>query len=89
MDAPITVPSSINLRGFENKPVRKTVIKSVINPAVVYTDAEWEQLDSDVQSELETRYVLNNPVLMKKIALAEENYRQGKYFIPTDEQLGF
>jgi hypothetical protein len=26
---------------------------------------------------------------MNKMALAEENYRQGNYFIPTDEQLGF
>jgi hypothetical protein len=60
-----------------------------INPAEVCTDAQWDNLSPDLRSELETQYVLNNPELMKKMALAEENYRQGKYFIPTDEQLGF
>jgi len=61
----------------------------MINPTETYTDAQWDKLSPDLRSELETQYVLNNPELMKKMALAEENYRQGKYFIPTDEQLGF
>ena len=74
--------------------LRKTDIKQtktvgVINPAKDYTDTQWDKLSPDLRSELETQYVLNNPELSKKIALAEENYRQGKYFIPTDEQLGF
>ena len=59
------------------------------NPTEAYTDAQWDKLSPKMRSELETQYVLNNPELMKKMALAEENYRQGKYFIPTDEQLGF
>ena len=61
----------------------------VINPAKDYTDTQWDKLSPDLRSELETQYVLNNSELVKKIALAEENYHQGKYFIPTDEQLGF
>jgi hypothetical protein len=61
----------------------------MINPTEAYTDAQWDKLSPDLRSELETQYVLNNPELMKKIALAEENYRQGKKIIPTDEQLGF
>ena len=67
----------------------QVVPTDVINPAQTYTDAEWDKLPSDYRSELETNYILNNPELMKKITLAKENYRQGKYFIPTDEQLGF
>ncbi|RKZ47161.1 MAG: hypothetical protein DRR16_33770 [Candidatus Parabeggiatoa sp. nov. 3] len=61
----------------------------VINPTEAYTEAQWDNLSPDLRRELETQYVLNNPELMKKIALAEENYRQGQYFIPTDEQLCF
>ena len=61
----------------------------VINPARDYTDEQWDKLSLDLRSELETQYILNNPDLVKKIALAEDNYRKGKYFIPTDEQLGF
>ncbi|HIE02927.1 MAG TPA: hypothetical protein EYP59_22035 [Thiotrichaceae bacterium] len=61
----------------------------MINPTEAYTEAQWDNLSPDLRRELETQYVLNNPELMKKIALAEKNYRQGQYFIPTDEQLGF
>ena len=67
----------------------QVVPTAVINPAQAYTDAEWDKVSSDYRSELETQYVLNNPELMKKIALGKENYRQGKVVIPTDEQLGF
>jgi L-lactate utilization protein LutC len=67
----------------------KVVSRYMINPSEAYTDAQWDQLSPDLRSELETQYVLNNPELMKKITQAEENYRQGRYFIPTDEQLGF
>jgi len=67
----------------------EVVSTHVINPTEAYTDAQWDKLSPDYRSELETQYVLNNPELMKKVALAEENYRQGKYFIPTDKQLGF
>ncbi len=35
--------------------------------AEVYTDNEWDQLEPDVRSELETEYVLNNLILMKQI----------------------
>ncbi|MDM8566039.1 hypothetical protein QUF74_10345 [Candidatus Halobeggiatoa sp. HSG11] len=41
---------------------------TVINPAQTYTDSEWEELKSDERRELETQYVLNNPVLMKQIS---------------------
>jgi len=67
----------------------EVVSTHIINPTEAYTDAQWDKLSPDLRSELETQYVLNNPELMKKMALAEENYRQGKYFIPTDKQLGF
>jgi hypothetical protein len=39
----------------------------VINPAQAYTDTEWDKLDPDLRSELETQYVLNNPILMAQI----------------------
>ena len=32
-----------------------------------YTDNEWDQLEPDVRSELETEYVLNNLIFMKQI----------------------
>ena len=32
-----------------------------------YSDSEWDQLEPDVRSELETEYVLNNPILMTQI----------------------
>jgi len=38
-----------------------------INPAVAYTDSEWDRLSPDLRSELETQYILNNPVLMAQI----------------------
>jgi hypothetical protein len=39
----------------------------MINPAQVYTDAKWDKLEPDKRSELETQYILNNPILMKQI----------------------
>jgi len=74
---------------FEKPNQEEVVSTYMINPTEAYTEAQWDNLSPDLRSELETQYVLNNPELMKKIALAEENYRQGQYFIPTDEQLGF
>ncbi len=56
--------------------------KSVINPAQVYTDAEWEKLEPDLRSELETQYILNNPILMKQIQ------DQSEWFTVSPEQLG-
>jgi len=67
----------------------EVVSTCLINPTEAYTDAQWDKLSPDLRSELETQYVLNNPELMKKMALAEENFSKGKFFIPTDEQLGF
>jgi len=54
----------------------------VINPAQAYTDAEWDQLAPDLRRELETQYVLNNPILMKQIQ------DQSEWFTVSLEQLG-
>jgi len=54
----------------------------VINPAQVYTDAEWDKLEPDLRSKLETHYILNNPILMKQIQ------EQGEWFSVSLEQLG-
>ena len=48
----------------------------VINPAVAYTDEEWERLAPDLRSELETQYVLSIPGMKEKLARYSEN--QGK-----------
>lgn len=40
---------------------------SVVNPAQSYTNIEWDKLDASTRSELETQYVLNNPVLMEQM----------------------
>lgn len=55
---------------------------AAINPAQAYTDAEWEQLEPDQRSELETQYILNNPLLMKPI---QDN---SGWFTVSLEQLG-
>jgi hypothetical protein len=85
---PVKPQKSTPLLQTSQKP-REVVPIPVINPAKAYTEAQWDKLPPDLRSELETQYVLNNPELRKKMALADKNYRQGKYFIPTDEQLGF
>ena len=52
----------------------------VINPAEAYTDTEWDRLDPDLRSELETRYILNNSSLMGQIR------DQGEWFsVPADK----
>jgi hypothetical protein len=54
----------------------------VINPAQAYTDAEWDKLVPDLRSELETQYILNNPILMKQIQ------EQSEWFSVSLAQLG-
>ena len=54
----------------------------VINPAQAYTDVEWDKLEPDLRSELETQYILNNPILMKQIQ------EQSEWFTVSLEQLG-
>ena len=54
----------------------------VINPAQAYTDTEWDKLEPDLRSELETQYVLNNPILMEQIR------DQSEWFTVSLEQLG-
>ncbi|MEK8016158.1 MAG: hypothetical protein VSS75_004760 [Candidatus Parabeggiatoa sp.] len=54
----------------------------VINPAQAYTDTEWDKLEPDLRSELETQYVLNNPILMDQIR------DQSEWFTVSLEQLG-
>ncbi|EDN70137.1 hypothetical protein BGP_0212 [Beggiatoa sp. PS] len=43
-----------------------------INPAVAYTDDEWDKLDPDLQSELETQYVLSIPGMKEKLTRYSE-----------------
>jgi hypothetical protein len=52
------------------------------NPAEIYTDAEWDQLEPDLRSELETQYILNNPILMKQMQ------DQSEWFNVPVDQLG-
>jgi hypothetical protein len=59
-----------------------TGASSAINPAQTYTDTEWEQLEPEQRSELETQYILNNPLLMKQI---QDN---SEWFTISLEQLG-
>ncbi|RKZ92533.1 MAG: hypothetical protein DRR19_03950 [Candidatus Parabeggiatoa sp. nov. 1] len=59
-----------------------TTAKPVINPAQAYTDAEWDKLAPDLRCELETQYILNNPILMKQI------HDQSEWFPVSLEQLG-
>lgn len=54
----------------------------MINPAKAYTEAEWDKLAPDLRSELETQYILNNPILMKQI------HDQSEWFTVSLEQLG-
>jgi hypothetical protein len=54
----------------------------VTNPAEVYTDAEWNKLEPDLRSELETQYILNNPILMKQMQ------DQSEWFSVPMDQLG-
>ncbi len=54
----------------------------MINPAQAYTDAEWDKLEPDLRRELETQYVLNNPILMAQIR------DQSEWFTVSLEQLG-
>ena len=54
----------------------------VSNPAEVYTDTEWDKLEADLRSELETQYILNNSILMKQMQ------DQSEWFNVSVEQLG-
>jgi hypothetical protein len=54
----------------------------VSNPAEVYTDTEWDKLETDLRSELETQYILNNPILMKQMQ------DQSEWFNVSVDQLG-
>jgi hypothetical protein len=58
------------------------------NPLERYSEAEWEQLAPDWRSELETQYVLNNPVLRDKVERGLNSYRQKQGYLPTEEELG-
>jgi len=88
-DAIEKIPPSSNKSGQPLAPHEETFSKQtlsdsnqVINPAQAYTDSEWEKLEPDLRSELETQYVLNNPILMKQIQ------DQGEWFTVSLEQLG-
>jgi hypothetical protein len=61
---------------------------SFFNPLERYSEAEWEQLDPDRRSELETLYVLNNPVLREKTDKGLEAFYRGEFFEVTPQQLG-
>ena len=37
------------------------------NPAEIYTETQWDSLTAEERSEIETQYILNNPVLMSQI----------------------
>jgi len=54
----------------------------VINPAEAYTDTEWDKLEPDLRSELETRYILNNPSLMRQMQ------DQGEWSCVSVDKLG-
>jgi len=54
----------------------------VINPAQAYTDDEWNKLEPNLRSELETQYILSNPILMEQIQTQDE------WFTVSLEQLG-
>jgi len=66
----------------ENSVENTATESSVINPAQAYTDAEWEKLEPKKRSEIETQYILNNPILMKQIQDKSE------WFTVSLEQLG-
>jgi len=66
----------------ENTVEKTASASSVINPAQAYTDAEWDKLEPDKRRELETQYILNNPILMKQIE------DKSKWFTVSLEQLG-
>jgi hypothetical protein len=57
----------IDARGHDTKHMPRTKKKSVINPAEAYSDAQWEKLNPDLRSELETQYVLSLPGLKKRL----------------------
>lgn len=77
----IPIPSET---GHEDK-TRNTSASTatpVINPAQAYTEEQWDKLEPDLRSELETQYILNNPILMKQIQ------EQSEWFSVSVEQLG-
>jgi len=46
------------------------------------------KLDAILADGDETEYVRHNPILREKVERGIENYRQGNWFVPTQEQLG-
>jgi hypothetical protein len=52
----------------------------VINPAVAYTDDEWDKLDSDLRGELETQYILSMPGMKEKLDRACHHQKQQSLF---------
>jgi len=77
----IPIPSET---GREDKTINSSTSTAtpVINPAQAYTDEQWDKLDPDLRSELETQYILNNPILMRQIQ------DQSEWFSVSVEQLG-
>ena len=59
-----------------------TTATPVINPAQAYTEVQWDKLEPDLRSELETQYILNNPIFMKQI------HDQSEWFTVSFEYLG-
>ena len=59
-------------RGHDAQYVPQTEKPSVMNPAEAYTDAQWEKLDPDFRSELETQYVLSMPGLKERLSKARK-----------------
>jgi hypothetical protein len=55
---------------------------SMSNPAEIYSDAQWNELDTDLRSELETRYILNNSILIEQI------YDQSEWHTIPANQVG-
>jgi len=45
------------------------------------------KLDAILACGNETEYVRHNPILREKVERGIENYRQGNWFVPTQEQL--
>jgi len=77
----ISTPSET---GSEDKTINTSVSTAtpVINPATAYTESQWDKLEPDLRRELETQYILNNPILMRQIQDKSE------WFSVSLEQLG-
>jgi len=76
----------IEARGHDTKHMPRTQKKSVINPAEAYTDAQWEKLEPDLRSELETQYVLSLPGMKKRLDKAKKIQTQPSIFTQVELQ---